>query len=262
MPDVQTPTEEDAFNSIVKTLQSPNAGGYGYGFYLPKAMEQFLNSKGICQNCHSYYPQLSPPFYAAAWDLCRRGILRPGLKTYGRQATDEGSGGGGYTLTPFGEQWLKESGGSFDYVPSEPGRFAQMLNAFSQHFGAGFQERSQEAMRCYGAHAFLSCCAMCGAAAESILLAIAIAKSGDEEKTIKTYLSNGGRGRIEKQVTDGKPENVVRELKAFIGLLKYWRDSSAHGLAANIQDNEAFTSLAFLLRFAQVASDRWDELTQ
>ena len=44
-----------------------------------------------------------------------------------------------------------------------------MLAAFQNRFGAGFQERGQEAARCYGAHAYLDCCVMSGAAAESVL---------------------------------------------------------------------------------------------
>lgn len=44
-------------------------------------------------------------------------------------------------------------------------------------------------------------------------------------------------------------------------LLKYWRDSSAHGKAVRIQEPEAYQSLALLLRFALFARDRWDTLT-
>jgi hypothetical protein len=45
-------------------------------------------------------------------------------------------------------------------------------------------------------------------------------------------------------------------------LLNYWRDSAAHGRNSHIGENEAYTALLLLLRFAMFASDRWAELTQ
>lgn len=171
------------------------------------------------------------------------------------------SGGDGYSLTPFGEQWLREAGGKYDYVPTEPGRFAQMLDTFSHRFGQGYKERGQEAMRCYGAHANLACCAMCGAAAESIVLALAIEKIKDRVAVEKEYFSTGGRGRIEKRLLGSVTKQIADQFRSYMDLLKYWRDNAAHGLASNIDDNEANTSLMLLLRFAQFANDRWSELT-
>jgi hypothetical protein len=167
----------------------------------------------------------------------------------------------GYTVTPAGKKWLAESG-QYDYVPIEPGRFSKLLDSFTPRFGAGFQERSQEAIRCYGTNAYLGCCAMCGAAAESILLAVAIAKEGNQEKIEKAYLASGGRGRIEKLVLGSQPDNIQTECRGYLSLLKYWRDLTAHGRASGITDGEAYTSLAFLLRFAQFVNDRWNELTK
>jgi len=46
-----------------------------------------------------------------------------------------------------------------------------------------------------------------------------------------------------------------------MNLLKYWRDESAHGIESKIQEEEAFTSLLLLLRFAQFADSRWQDLT-
>jgi len=45
-------------------------------------------------------------------------------------------------------------------------------------------------------------------------------------------------------------------------LIKYWRDAAAHGAPTNISDNEAYTALAALLRFALFANDNWEELTK
>jgi hypothetical protein len=260
--DLVPPTEEDAFNFIVKMLQDGRGSSYGYALYLPHAFDAWLHeARNITQHEQAYYDHISEPFFAASWSLCRRGILRPGVQTYNTQSTEDGSAGSGYSVTPFGKQWLKEAGGKYDYVPTESGRFAEMLARFSPDFGEGFKERSQEAVRCYGAHAYLACCAMCGAAAEAIYLAIAIQKYGDKDRAEKEYLASGGRGRVEKRILGNVSETLAAEFRGYTTLLKYWRDSTAHGLASGIDDSQAFTSLAYLLRFAQFATDRWPELT-
>ena len=75
-----------------------------------------------------------------------------------------------------------------------------MVKPYQVRFGPGFYERAQEAVRCYGAHAYLACCVMCGASAESILLAIAIAKKGDEEEVLRLYATAQGRSRVENNI--------------------------------------------------------------
>jgi hypothetical protein len=176
--------QEDATKLLIQWLRKPNHGdygSYGYGVYLPALLRVYLQSNNIRHDEQERkLHELMPHFYAAAWDLCRRGILRPGVHSYGAQATADGSSGNGYSITPFGYEWLSE-GGKDDYVPTEPGRFAQMLEPLKGRFGPGFYERSQEAVRCYGAHAYLACCAMCGAATESIMLATAIQKKCEDE---------------------------------------------------------------------------------
>lgn len=258
--------QEDAFHFIVLYLRegrkSPYAD-YGYGFYLPNVMRDYLETVKTVphHDTDRHLPRISPSFYAAAWELCRRGILRPGIKAYGGQATPDGSSGNGYSVTPLGREWLQKVG-QYEYVPVDPGRFARLLDNFSPRFGGGFQERCQEALRCYNAHAYLACCAMCGAAAESIILALAIQKSGDETKVMSMYSASGGRGRIENLIIGKKDKPIQDEFRGYISLLKYWRDIAAHGKLSGIQDAEAYTSLALLLRFAQFANDRWDELTK
>ena len=139
-----------------------------------------------------------PTWHASAWRRHYRG-----------QETEYVNG---YTITPAGKKWLMEAG-QYDYVPIEAGRFSKLLDSFSPRFGAGFQERSQEAIRCYGTNAYLGCSAMCGAAAESILLAVAIAKDGDQEKIEKAYLASGGRGRIEKLILGSQPNNIQSDCR-------------------------------------------------
>jgi hypothetical protein len=260
---------EDAVHLLVDTMRRHGPGqtqSYGYELYIPEIIRAYIRAANpkaqgldIDTEIYKRKNELAPAFLAAAWELCRRGIIRPGVYGLGYQSTDEGSAGFGYTVTPFGRQWLAESNRD-DYVPVEPGRFGQMLAPFSPRFGAAFQERAQEAIRCYGAHAYLACCAMCGAAAESILLATAVAQQG--ESAVEAYLSSKGRSRLEASLLGQVSDQTRREFLGFTALIKYWRDAAAHGAPANLSDNEAYTSLAMLLRFAQFATDHWDELVK
>ena len=254
---------EDAQTLLIRWLRQLDHGDYGtYGYdvYLPALLRRYLESQNIRH--HEQEPHLRdmiPVFYAAAWDLCRRGILRPGVRGWNAQATADGASGNGYSITPFGEQWLAEADRD-DFVPTEPERFAQMLAPFQDRFGPSFQERAQEAVRCYGAHAYLACCAMCGAAAESILLATAIDKT-DEETVLPLYNQSSGRRKVENLILGQARQGLQEEYRGYATLLKYWRDQAAHGKAAGITDNEAYTAVALLLRFALFASDHWSELT-
>jgi len=136
-----------------------------------------------------------------------------------------------------------------------------MFGEAGLRFGPGFVERAQEAVAAYNAVAYMACCAMCGAAAESIILALAVEKKGAEKPILDMYATAQGRGRVESFLLAGQSEPVRQEVQRYTMLLKYWRDSSAHGKAARIQEPEAYQSLALLLRFTLFARDRWDELT-
>jgi len=259
---------DDATSYLLSYIREPRSGGhasYGYDVYIPNVIDAYVREHNPPDVPHQWNsPQsreLSPAFYAAAWDLCRRGIIRPGVRIMGAQATANGSGGDGYSVTPFGEQWLDEDNNDA-YVPTEPGRFAEMLEPHRDRYGPGFYERAQEAIRCYGAHAYLACCVMCGAAAEAILLASAIAREGDDEKVLSAYNSSQGRSRVENMLLGQARPRLKEEVQGFLTLLKYWRDQAGHGSTANISDNEAYTSLALLLRFATYVDDWWSELTE
>ncbi len=256
-------TQADAATLLIRWLRKPDHGSYGsygYGVYLPALVRTHLAKEGIQHHDQeSRVREMIPMLYAAAWDLCRRGILRPGVRAYNEQGTADGASGNGYSITPFGQQWLAEADHD-DFVPTEPERFAQMLAPYRERFGPSFQERAQEAIRCYGAHAFLACCTMCGAAAEAVLLATAIAKA-DEASVLKRYNASGGRRRVENLVVGKVREDLRNEYVGYASLLKYWRDQASHGKASGIKDNEAYTSLALLLRFAIFVNDNWKELT-
>jgi len=256
---------EDASKILIKFLRYPDHGSfgkYGYDVYLPHLLITYFRKKGLsASEPEKKLQEVSPIFYAAGWELCRRGILRPGINKYGAQATDSGNAGDGYSITPFGQKWLQEAGHD-DFIPTEPERFAEMLAPYAGKFGSAFHERAQEAIRCYGAHAYLACCAMCGAATESIILTIAIEKENDEKEVLKKYLSANGRRHIENILIGKASKPLQDDYRTYSTLLKYWRDEAAHGKASNIKDNEAYTSLALLLRLAMFINDNWKELVK
>ncbi|MEW8025805.1 MAG: hypothetical protein AB2803_19125 [Candidatus Thiodiazotropha sp.] len=257
--------QEDATNLLIQWLRDPDHGAYGsygYDIYIPNLLHGFLTPefRNNQQAMEMRIRELIPVFYAAGWELCRRGILRPGVRHYRAQSTDEGNSGAGYSITPFGAQWLAEADLD-NWVPTEPGRFAEMLAEYRDLFGLGFHQRSQEAIRCYGAHAYLACTAMCGAAAESVILATAIEKTNEEEALSK-YRSSSGRRKIENILVGQARTQLKDEYAGYSVLLRYWRDESAHGTQSKVQDNEAYTSLALLLRLCKFINDHWDELTE
>jgi len=253
---------EDATKLLIKFLRKPNHGSfarYGYEVYLPAILITYFRQQGI-QETEQKLRELSPIFYAAGWELCRRGILRPGVTHHGAQATADGGAGNGYSITPFGRSWLQEADQD-DFVPTEPERFGEILANYKSKFGVGFHERAQQAIRCYGAHAYLACCAMCGASTESIILAAAIKKQ-NPESVLKAYASANGRHKIENIIIGKAKKHLQHEYKAYTELLKYWRDEAAHGKSSGIKDDEAYIALAMLLRLAMFIKDNWSELTK
>jgi len=258
--------EEDAILIIVEWFLSDRPGSschYGYDLYIPNLIQEHLE---LTQprldriQVARLRDELFPVFANAAWTLCRRGILRPGVSRYMTQATEQGSSGSGFSLTPFGDEWIRDTEHHL-FVPTEPGRFAHMLEPFRDRFGLGFHQRAQAAVCCYGANIYLACCAMCGAAAESILLATAIACVKSETKVLNAYASARGRSRVEQMVINRVVDPLKVDFLNHTRLISYWRDESAHGKLSNISENEAFTSLALLLRFALFVNQNWDTLT-
>jgi hypothetical protein len=270
-PAAQPVQQEDALKYLISALRKdrPHNTGYadyGYDLYLPNVIREYVSTEehiredaGDGRNDRRMR-EISPNFFAAAWELSRRGIIRPGVRILGAQSTQDGGAGAGYSVTPFGRQWLAEADDTF--VPTEPERFGQLIAPFKGRLGPGFHQRAQQAIRCYGAHAYLACCVMCGAAAESILLSLAIAKTGDEGEILQRYRAANGRSKIENLVVGKARRPIQTAFLGFTDVLKYWRDESAHGTSSTISDVEAYTSLAVLLRFAQYAQDQWSELTQ
>lgn len=206
---------EAALNFIVEYLKfktsdfsdSYNRPGYGYDLFMPNVVGDYLREYDA-QRRPGNYPggsiqydlkTNSAPFYDAAWSLCQKGVLRPGTVGYGHNSPHGPQTEVGFALTSYGKTWLERISG-YEYIPLEFGHFAKILVDHARVLGVDYHSRSQEALRCYRAQAYLACCTMCGASAEAILLSVALLKSGDEEKVYKDYLSAGGRARIEHSI--------------------------------------------------------------
>jgi hypothetical protein len=256
---------DDAASFIVDLIRTPRPSDgypmYGYEVYIPVVIRDYLKEVEKPPGHPSTWldgprsRELSPIFYEAAWELCRRGILRPGIKRLGAQAAGEGDG---YSVTSFGRAWIAQGAPAF--VVAEPGRMGQLFSSLSARLGSGFLQRANEAVLCHKFGTYLACCAMCGAAAESILLSVAIAKSEDEKAILALYRAAHGRRKVVDGIAGRAKAAISEQFRSATGLLSYWRDEASHGAASNISEIEAHEALARLLRFSQFVSDNWAEL--
>ncbi len=104
---------------------------------------------------------------------------------------------------------------------------------------------------------------MCGAAAESALLAVAIAKVGEEASVLREYHQSRGRQNIVKRVFGGSPDRLqLRFIESAVYLLTFWRDETAHGRVSEISELEAYHALTLLLRLAAHLFAEWEQLTE
>jgi hypothetical protein len=165
-----------------------------------------------------------------------------------------------YSITVAGRDWLKNS--TTRYVPTAPGRYLECLKNPGKVLGAGFLQRAGEAAGCHTYENHLACCAMCGAAAESALLAIATEKTGNRELVEKEYNKRDGRRNVTKLIFGSfLTSRLANEFESAFNLLTYWRDEAAHGGSSTITQAQAYDALDRLLRLAFFAWDNWTELT-
>jgi hypothetical protein len=238
---------DEAIAILLDLLRNGRAGGYGYDLYARTGAEAAARQR----HPHEHYlevplRELSPIFYEAAWELCRRGIVRPGVRRSGDQAVEEG----GYSLTVAGRAALANLDNTIILI-AQPGSLAGTFNGYRQLFGDGFHQRAMEAIRCRNAEAWLACCAMVGAAAESVLLAIAITKEGDAERVLRVYRGNRGRQAVLNMIVGQADAQRRNTLTTFAGIVSLWRDDAAHGQASLIDTSNADEALRQLLHMCQ-----------
>lgn len=200
--------------------------------------------------------ELLPLALEAAWELVRRGLLRPGASAF----PNMGSDGSEFAITQAGAEWLRVAEND-EVLLLQPGSAVRVLSEYTFLYGKGYQQRALEALKARQARAYLASCAMCGAAAESILLALAIAREDDEEAVLKSYNSRSGRSQIVRLLTGQVVEPLRLRFNTNVDILSYWRDEAAHGVASTLTDAHAEAALTHLLRLAQLASSHWSEFT-
>jgi|GEM_PF-6009988 len=215
-------TQDNAFDFVINYLKgylktpSSYTNSYRFDLYLPVCIDRYISEEMgfTVNNSHAIKPKVSVVFYEVCWELCRRGILLPGwnqhVLTVGQSYANDG-----YCITSFGKHFL-ENEAKYTLLSTEPTRFAKTLEPYEAKFKVGFYQRSMEAVACYNSNNFLACCVMCGGAAESILLNLAIEKEGDEAKVLKEYKKSAGRKWIEDKILYDKKTYVKIQISAFI----------------------------------------------
>jgi hypothetical protein len=199
-------------------------------------------------------------FYDAAWELCRRGILRLGEISAQAQGAPRYTIADGYSITAAGRDWMRNA--TARHLPTAPGRYVEVLRVPAIVLGGGFLQRAAEAAGCHSSGNYLACCAMCGAAAEATLLAIATGRTDNRELVLNKYEQSGGREKVTRLIF-GQPGSSLleRRFRTGLQLLTYWRDEAAHGRESAIEELEAYDAMGRLLYLARLAWDNWQELT-
>ncbi len=267
---IPAPHPDDAFAYITERLrENPNGylhQGRMYDVWLPSIVGKYLQAAG------HQFPQADlknderfegvwRAFYDAAWRLCCMSILRPTVVWSRYTQVGTPAAGDGYSYTSSGRSWLQSS--ELLFIPADPGRYLSLLSKEVGRLGKGFAQRAREAAACHQAINYLACCAMSGAAAESALLAVAIAKTGDESKVLKEYAKPNGRRYLAELVFGRQPSTLhQRFVSSAFQLLAYWRDEAAHGQASQISELDAYYSLTALVRLAQFLHSEWGDLTK
>jgi hypothetical protein len=261
---------DDAFDFLVERLaavldltgpmgRNARNATYGNDVWITKIAEAYWQPRMPAGPLVDLDDDHFRPFYDAAWELARIGVLRPGaFAPRGQAIGNQLFSGDGFSITQFGREWLRDAG---NRPVRDPSRLADVLNAFAAKFGAGYAQRATEAVATYRTSNYLAACVMSGAAAESVLLSVAIEKEKDEAKVLAMYRASGGRGRVTKLVTSNLAAGLAAQLETALQVLHYWRDDAGHGTRTTISEIQAHASLTQLLRLAQFASDHWAQLT-
>jgi hypothetical protein len=258
---------DDAFDFLIERLAAaPNVTGpnarnatYGCDIWIPTIVQAYWQPRLHGVTFADLSDEHFRPFYDAAWELARIGVLRAGaFMPRGMAVGGQLFSGDGFSITGFGREWLKDAA---KRPIRDPSRLADVLQGFSKRFGDGYAQRATEAAATYRTSNYLASCVMSGAAAESILLAVATAKVKNEAKVLADYKGSGGRGRVTKLVTSSLAAGLAAQFVTALQVLHYWRDDAAHGTMTTISEIEAQASLTQLLRLAQFASDHWAQLT-
>ena len=111
------PDAEEALNFILGVLRTDGPATHGQHGYDLTVMDMAVRWRrahepglggNVAESERTY--AASEAFYDAAWELARRGVLRPSVRTSFMQWSGFNAAGGGYTLTAIGSEWLGRLG--------------------------------------------------------------------------------------------------------------------------------------------------------
>ncbi len=247
----------EAIAFILNSLVDGKAASFGYDVYpefLADLYAQNMVASGMERT--ELADRIAPVLNDASWELTRRGYLRPG--PIGKAQTLAPYHG--YSLTASGRNAVKSL--DLDSLALlQPGSLSAALGSYRRLYGESFFQRSQEALKCRNAEAWLACCAMAGAAGEAIMLTVALAKTKDEDRVRKDYNGAGGRQKISNLITGHLPDWQKNSFKSLTGIISHWRDEAAHGAATTLTTANADDALRQLLNMCQWTEKYWAELT-
>lgn len=108
---------DDALNYILQSLRRPGPATHGqHGYH---ATVTSLATRYVREVLVKHHPDpvenedtyaVSIALYDAAWELARRGVVRPSVHTSFMQWDAFHAAGGGFTLTAIGAEWLAQLG--------------------------------------------------------------------------------------------------------------------------------------------------------
>ena len=140
------PSQEDFLAFALELLRSshrPHYGDRGCDYYAQSIAHAWCRQH---ERSHLGEPrgaredQIVAVAVETAWELVRRGFLRPGGTSY----PDANAGDPGrFTLTARGREWLATADASH-FVIMQPGALLRALAAFQDQFGDGFEQRSMK----------------------------------------------------------------------------------------------------------------------
>lgn len=205
-------------------------------------------------------PLVEPKILSALWRLCLRGVLRPSTqRIYSGYSGNSHFPGSGYSFTESGRAWLEKSENEFALL--SPQALSKLLDTYEPIFGKGFTERAHNAFLSFDCGAYLACCAMSGAACESIYLSLAVAKAQNPTEVYEKYRGRNGRVELQKIIEHNQSGSVIAAIQSGFNILKYWRDNTAHGDETKVGWIQARSALNALTEQAQIAEKYWTTIT-
>lgn len=229
--------------------------------YLYAACKEFVIKRGAPpHNEDPHIKSVGAVFHSAAWELCLKGVLRPGAITDPMGSEYRPTLGSHFSVTERGKMWLLNpiAGQPFSLANSA---MQTIVESHRARFGDGFYERAVEAIACLENGTYLAACVMCGAAVESILLVTAVAICNDEALVLKRYRQASGREELRKIIIKND-NSLSKHIDPGFAILSRWRDEAAHGQIADIGHAEALVALYTVISLAQHIGGRWDSIAQ